>query len=128
MPIAARSRFDFNITIHPALTGEPQLFLIAESPEKQQRTSENSEAFPQARTADIFLALGDQHFTTATVAKAHTVENLVRPPIQRHSVFKCDFSQVATGLDVDAFLFVDERDLGHSVLRLSSLIVWNSGG
>ena len=128
MPVAARRRFDFDVAVHLALAGEPQLLLVADSPEEQQRAGQNAEAFPQAGLADILLALGDQHFATATLAKAQAVQHFVRSPIERDAIFESDLSQVAARFDVDALLLVDESDLGHDALGSRFLEVVNGAG
>lgn len=122
MPVAGRRRFDLDIAIDLALAGKPQSFLVAYSPKEKQRACEDSKSFPQARLADILFTFGDQHFAATTVAKAHAVKDFVRPPVQWHSIFKSDLSQVAARFDVDAFFLVDECNLGHDAFVGCSLV------
>ena len=115
MPVVSRRGFDLDVAIHLAATRESESLRVPDPPEEQQRSGENAETFPQARPADVVLALRDQNVATATNTETQAVErkSFVEAPIDLDSIFQRRRAEIGAGGNFDGLLLFDESDFGH---------------
>ena len=114
MPVVSRRGFDLDVAIHLAATRESESLRVPDPPEEQQ-SGENGETFPQARPADVVLALRDQNVATATNTETQAVErkSFVEAPIDLDSIFQRRRAEIGAGGNFDGLLLFDESDFGH---------------